>query len=159
MARILLINSIYFLMGFSIWPLITHRCRKFDRWACVSTFQNSVRMEPRRARGATSTAEISKTLRRNPIIFYKIVEGGHIKESWAGFLNRTNIESDAWEVEIEFLVLLGEPEEHAFTLLHFNTFIHFYSLLYFYTLTTLFILYLYIFITLLSYFPKWFCWK
>ena len=60
--------------------------------------------EPRRARGATSTAEISKTLRRNPIIFYKIVEGGHIKESWAGFLNRTNIESDAWEVEIEFLV-------------------------------------------------------
>ena len=56
--------------------------------------------EPRRARGATSTAEISKTLRRNPIIFYKIVEGGHIKESWAGFLNRTNIESDSWEVEI-----------------------------------------------------------
>ena len=42
-ARILLINSIYFLMGFSIWPLITHRCQKFDRWACVSTFQNSVR--------------------------------------------------------------------------------------------------------------------
>ena len=37
--------------------------------------------EPRRARGATSTIGISKTLRRNPILFYMIVEGGHIKES------------------------------------------------------------------------------
>ena len=102
-ARILLINSICFLMGVSMCPLITHRCQK-NRSVSLRFNFSELCSEPRRARGATSTAEISKTLRRNPIIFYKIVEGGHIKESWAGFLNRTNIESDAWEVEIELLV-------------------------------------------------------
>ena len=65
-----------------------------------------------------------------------------------------------FEVEIDFLALMvargaGGACFHTFTLLF--TSIHFYSLLYFHTLTLLQILYLYTFITLLSYFPKWFC--
>ena len=78
-ARILLINSICFLMGFSICPLIPHRCQKIDRWACVSTFQNSVR----------SYVELGTRLRRSKsqklsdeirIFSDRIVEGDHIKE-------------------------------------------------------------------------------
>ena len=55
--------------------------------------------------------------------------GGHIKKSWAELLDRTNIESDAWEVEIELLVLMvarGGACFYTFTLLF--TLIHFYSL-------------------------------
>ena len=64
--------------------------------------------------GATSTVEISKTLRHNPFFSDRIVEGGHIKECRAEFLNRTNIESGAWVVGAEFLALIpGQSPQFA----------------------------------------------
>jgi hypothetical protein len=77
-ARILLINSICFLMGFSICPLIPHRCQK-NRSVGLRFNFSELRSELRRARDATSTVEISKTLRRNPNFSDRIVEGDHIK--------------------------------------------------------------------------------
>ena len=67
-ARILLINSICFLMRFSICPLIPHRGKK-NRSVGLRFNFSELRSELRRARDAASPVEISKNLGRNPNFF------------------------------------------------------------------------------------------
>ena len=68
-------------MAFSILPLDNPLVSKIRSVSLRFNF-SELDSEPRWAWGATSTAEISTTPRQNPILVYRIVEGGHIKESW-----------------------------------------------------------------------------